>query len=199
MFKEFINQLMIRESSDSVFNPYRDRRIANNLKIYFEYLHNNQDKFVLLIGEAPGYAGCRITGIPFTSGVSINKSRLQVFKELKHKLYISPIESEKTATIVWDYLESATDLPIFWNSFPFHPHAAGDQFSNRAPTKSEIEEGTFYIETLIRIFNPTVISAIGRKGEQALKGIFPDKHIEYIRHPSHGGKSEFLLGIKKVV
>jgi uracil-DNA glycosylase len=199
VFRDFINKLNDRDSSDLVFNPYKDKRVANDLKIYLEYILKNQNNFVLLIGEAPGYAGCKITGIPFTSGDTINNSRLSVFTGIKNKLFLNTIEAEKTATIVWDYLENKKKLPVFWNSFPFHPHDIGDQLSNRAPSNDEIEEGKFYIKKLIEIFNPKTIAAIGRKGEKALNDIFPDKNIEYIRHPSHGGKSEFLAGIDKIL
>ena len=198
-FTDFIKKLTTRESSTSVYNPYKDKRVANNLKIYLEYILKNQDNFVLLIGEAPGYAGCRITGIPFTSGVTINNSRLPVFTTIKNNLFLKTIEAEKTATIVWDYLENKEKIPVFWNSFPFHPHDKGDQLSNRAPTDDEIEEGKYYIEKLIEIFSPKAIAAIGRKGEKALNDIFPDKHIDYIRHPSRGGKSGFLTGINKIL
>jgi len=199
MLTEFIKRLSIRESSNTVFNPYRDSKVANNIKVYFEYILERQDDYVLLIGEAPGYAGCRITGIPFTSGVRITNSCLDIFKSLKDKIYLSTIESEKTATIVWEYLEQKNKLPIFWNSFPFHPHDNKDELSNRPPTNEEIEEGKYFIETLIELFEPKVIAAIGRKGEQTLNDIFPDKHIQYIRHPSRGGKSDFLAGIDKIL
>ncbi len=40
---------------------------------------------VLLIGEAPGYKGCKITGIPFTSGEVVAPKKLKetVRAELK--------------------------------------------------------------------------------------------------------------------
>ena len=199
MFHEFIKRLTTRDSSSTVFNPYSNKKVANNLKLYFEYILKNQDEYVLLIGEAPGYAGCRITGIPFTSGVTITNSSLPIFKAIKKQIFLKTIESEKTATIVWDYLESRGKIPVFWNSFPFHPHDKDDQLSNRAPTSDEIEEGKYFIESLVEKFKPKVIAAIGRKGERALNNIFPDKNIEYIRHPSRGGKSDFLKGIDNIL
>ncbi len=199
MLTEFIKKLSQRNSSNTVFNPYKDPKVANNIKLYFEYIFKNQDENILIVGEAPGYAGCRITGIPFTSGVTITNSHLDIFKSFKDELYLSTIESEKTATIVWEYLEEKNKLPIFWNSFPFHPHENGNEQSNRRPTTTEVNEGKYFIEKLIEIFSPKIIAAIGRKGEQALKNIFPGKNIEYIRHPSHGGKSAFLAGIDDIL
>ncbi len=100
--------------------------------------------------------------------------------------------------MIWEYLEKKGQLPIFWNSFPFHPFNEDKPNSNRAPTNDEIEEGKFYIKELIHIFNPKIIAAIGRKGEKTLKTMNPTKNIEYIRHPSNGGKSEFTEGMNKI-
>ena len=52
-------------------------------------------------------------------------------------------------------------------------------------------EGKYYLEEFINIFKPEVIVSIGRKGEQTLKELFPDKEIKYIGHPSYGGKIIF--------
>ena len=37
-----------------------------NLKLYLEKMKKLNPSF-LLLGEAPGYKGCRLTGIPFSS------------------------------------------------------------------------------------------------------------------------------------
>lgn len=199
MIDELIQKLSARASSSTVFNPYSNQKVANNLKLYFEYMYNNQDDHVVLVGEAPGYAGCRITGIPFTSGVTITHSQLPVFISIKERLFLDEIESEQTATIVWEHLEKRKKTPVFWNSFPFHPHYEKKHLSNRAPTSDEIKEGEYYIKRLIDIFKPHVIAAIGRKGEKALKNIFPDEPVVYIRHPSRGGKNQFLSGIDTIL
>ena len=183
MFTNIINKLRARPSTENVFNPYLNEAVANNLKMYFEYLYSTKQKDVLLIGEAPGYAGCRITGIPFTSGELFKNSELEIFKELKQDIILEKIEGEKTATMVWNYLENKKKLPIFWNSFPFHPFNKNNETSNRAPSNEEIEEGKFYIQELVEIFKPKTIASIGRKGEKVLKNIYPNNKIQYIRHP----------------
>ena len=198
MFTNIINKLKQRPSSENVFNPYQNETVANNLKLYFEYLYSTNQKEVLLIGEAPGYAGCRITGIPFTSGDLFRNSNLEIFKSLNPNIFLDKIEGEKTATIVWEYLKNKEELPIFWNSFPFHPFNVNKPNSNRTPTNEEIIEGKFYIQELIEIFNPKLIASIGRKGEKILKNIYPNEDIEYIRHPSNGGKQDYIKGMNKI-
>ena len=199
MFTSIINKLKLRPSTNTVFNPYRNEAVANNLNLYFEYLYSTNQKDVLLIGEAPGYAGCRITGIPFTSGELFSNSKLEIFKKLNQDISLEKIEGEKTASIVWNYLEKKSNLPVFWNSFPFHPFNTDNEKSNRAPTNEEIKEGKIYIQELVEIFKPKIIASIGRKGEKVLKSIYPDKHIKYIRHPSYGGKTDFIRGMDEIL
>ena len=194
-----IKKLRKRASTKNVFNPYKNRALANNLEKYFEYLYENSHMDVLLIGEAPGYTGCRITGVPFTSATLFQNSELEIFKVFNHERSLEAVANERTAMIVWDYLADKKELPIFWNAFPFHPFKPNNERSNRAPTSKEIEEGSVYIQELVSIFKPTKITAVGRKGEQALKSIYPYDEIIYIRHPSYGGKSEFCRGMDKIL
>ena len=58
-------------SSATVFNPYAgvDELSAmrrHNLSLYLRRMAERQPR-LLLLGEAPGYRGCRVTGVPFTS------------------------------------------------------------------------------------------------------------------------------------
>lgn len=68
---KFVNRLCERSSSEVVFNPYQDDRLAINLEKYLQFMKSEEGNKILLVGEAPGYAGCKMTGIPFTSGRAI--------------------------------------------------------------------------------------------------------------------------------
>lgn len=199
MFNNLLNQLKNRKNTETVYNPYLNQDILNNLEIYLNYLYNNKFHKVFLVGEAPGYKGCRITGIPFTSGDIIKRANLKIFNNFQENLVFEKIEKETTAKIVWEYLNEKEYLPILWNSFPFHPFHINNPNSNRAPSYEEVSEGKYYLEELINIFKPEVIASIGRKGEQTLKELFPDKEIKYIRHPSYGGKDDFLKGMNDIL
>ncbi len=197
--QKYIEVLSVRESSSTVFNFYQSRRVANNLKHYLEVMISHKGKRILLVGEAPGYKGCKITGIPFTSGEVIRTSRHPILEKVRNSIYLSKVESENTATIVWEYLEKKKSAPLFWNSFPFHPHPKGNPDRNRLPNKKEIKEGISYLASLAEIYQPDIVAGIGHSGECSAKQAFPEKRIKYIRHPSFGGKSDFIDGMNKII
>ena len=196
---KFVESLSNRRNSSTVFNPYKNQKIANNLQVYLEFMARQKGDKILLVGEAPGYKGCRITGIPFTSGRLIRAREYRIFEEIESQIYLTDIESENSASLVWKTLADQYHYPLFWNAFPFHPHPKSVQNKNRAPNQQEMKEGAGYLEGLVRLFSPEKIAGIGRKGTQSLEGIFPDKEILYIRHPSYGGKQDFISGMKQLL
>ncbi|WP_297209384.1 MULTISPECIES: uracil-DNA glycosylase [Thermodesulfovibrio] len=200
LLQGLLDSLSRRKSSNTVFNQYQDKNILNNLRLYLEYLIKNNSK-ILLIGEAPGYRGCRLTGIPLTSGkVIINFQRkIKIFKEIGNEIKLHQIVSENTATIFWNFLASYNKpVPILWNAFPFHPHKKEMPESNRKPNRSEIEEGKEYLKIIYDLFKPEKLCSLGCVGERVLNELFPYKNIIYIRHPSYGGKEKFINGILKL-
>ncbi len=197
--EEFIAELTKQKNTSTVTNPYLNQDIADNLRLYLNAMNKMEGKRVLLVGEAPGYKGCKITGIPFTSGKAFERFDHPLLKEIGSRLKLSKIESENTATIVWEYLSRKKDTPLFWNSFPFHPHPNGNENKNRAPTSGEVEIGINYLKKLRLIYKPEVVAGIGEKGVKCAKKAFPNETIVYIRHPSFGGKSEFIDGMDKII
>jgi len=81
------------------------------------YLESRADAPLLLVGEAPGYRGARISGIPFTSERQLTGSG----------------PAEATATIVHRVLAELglAGQVLLWNVVPTHP---GSATSNRPPT-----------------------------------------------------------------
>ncbi len=196
MLNRLLTQLSLRKSSETVFNQYQNNCILNNLKAYVAYLQK-QNADILLIGEAPGYRGCRLTGIPFTSGEVIKTSKHTIFQEIGSEIMLPQIVAENTATILWQFLGISTSVPILWNAFPFHPHQSGKPESNRKPDVSEIKEGEAYLRIIYDLFKPSQLCSLGRVGESILREVFPKSTITYIRHPSHGGKKDFIKGMNK--
>ena len=108
-------------------------------------------------------------------------------------------KAENTAAIVWRYLSTRKTTPLFWNSFPFHPHPENSREKNRAPTSVEIDEGVVYLAALHRLYQPRVVAGIGKAGLKCAQRAFPDADIRYIRHPSYGGKREFSEGMDEIM
>jgi uracil-DNA glycosylase len=132
------------------------------------YLDARHDAPLLLVGEAPGYRGTRVSGIPFTSERQLTGAG----------------PAEATATIVHRVLAELclTDGVLLWNVVPTHP---GTPTSNRPPTRGEIAAGRPFAEELARGRH---VLTVGRVAHAALGGT-------YVRHPSRGGASEFTRGL----
>jgi uracil-DNA glycosylase len=199
LLEELLESLAKYPPSDTVANPYLEEYAVDNLRHYFDYMLNQKGKRILLVGEAPGHRGCRVTGIPFTSGRAFQKISHPLLIALKDKIQLPYIETESTSTIVWNYLSEIQTIPFFWNSFPFHPHEKNIMRGNRAPDDAELKFGVETLKAVHSIYNPDFVAGIGQKGVAALKQIFPDQTISYIRHPSFGGKSQFIMGMNNII
>lgn len=197
--ENFLAKLEKRVNKNCSNNPYKDPRVLNNLRLYLNSLKQNYYNGVMLVAEAPGYSGCNITGIPFTTVKILKEKPHKIFEELENDLYQGELFSDISGAIIWDYLKDKNTLPLFWNAFPFHPYKKYKKLSNRKPSSKEVQEGISYIDDLIEIFSPHTIASLGRYGQLSLQKIYPDKRIDYIRHPSYGGKNEFVKGMDKFV
>jgi len=155
------------------FNQYREGRRAVLLRRRLRaYLQARAGASVLLVGEAAGYRGARVSGIPFTSERQLTG--------------YGPAEA--TATIMHGVLAELglEERVLLWNVVPTHP---GTESSNRPPTRVEIAAGARFVEQLAA--GRSVI-AIGRVARRALG-------TSYVRHPSHGGAADFRAGLVELL
>lgn len=182
-------------ASPSVGNAYSSPHLLKNLDAYLAALIRYPYSGDLLIGEAPGYAGCALTGIPFTSEHLIASSIHPFLTALRPQLNHTGTQTESSATMVWNRLACGTRLPALWNAFPFHPHPPGNPAGNRKPTTTEAKFGATVLDYIIRILMPARVFAIGRVAEAAISTHFPHITAPYIRHPSNGGHSKFVSGM----
>ncbi len=199
----FVARLAHTEVGPGVNNFYGYADSANevrrrNLRLYLAQMAALRP-FLMLIGEAPGYRGCRLTGVPFTSPAIIREgiSRWGLFGEQAG--FVVPNQGpqrEATATMMWDVLGNGRILPLLWNVFPFHPHKPQKPTSNRAPTRSEIKIGEPLLRELLARFGPKQIVAVGNQAHKALSD-WDISHV-CVRHPSHGGKKAFAAGVEQI-
>ncbi|MCA9912237.1 MAG: uracil-DNA glycosylase [Anaerolineae bacterium] len=201
-----VAELQALPSSDDVTNPYgledESRQRAENLRRYLlaMYEQSQQQTVPLLLMEAPGYRGCRLTGLPVTSRVIVRDGvpELRFFGagsgyHLPEDAGFEDIQGEQSATIVWRTLAELGVLPLIWNSFPLHPHKAGQPRSNRRPRKAELAQGRDFLRRILEIYQPSPIVAVGRVAESMLQDL---KQAHYpVRHPAQGGKNDFVAGL----
>lgn len=198
----FVNYLasieVDKHSCENIYSTddYDAQLRRENLNVYLNQMIDLAPR-LLLIGEAPGYAGCRLTGVPFTSEKIISTNpffKTQGYKTINDK---NKLCAEQSATIVWNELNRHRIKPLIWNIFPFHPYKPGDVLTNRAPNAKEVELGFHILQELQQLFQIEKIGAVGRKAAQMLeKNNIP---CQYIRHPANGGKREFVKGLKEFI
>ena len=156
----------------ATFNFYRDGDgAAARCERLAAYLGGREDAPLLLVGEAAGYRGARVSGIPFTSERQLTGCG----------------PAEATATIVRRTLAELglEEETLCWNVVPTHPHLPRRHDTNRRPTRAEVEASRPFLRELVR--GRTVL-AVGRLAELVTGA-------PYLRHPSHGGAAEFRAGL----
>jgi uracil-DNA glycosylase len=181
-------------------NPYSRQVAANacrrhNLRRYLASLAQQKPHY-LLVGEAPGYRGCRISGIPFVSPQLLRAGWLPDSRGYRLPSEWQHIKGEASASIVWQVIGQQAPLPLLWNVFPFHPHQPEKPQSNRTPTKAEIELGEPFLRQLWQMYERPLLVAVGRQAAEALVRWQMPHH--QVRHPAHGGKTQFTAGVATI-
>lgn len=155
---------------------------------------------LLLVGEAPGYRGCRVSGVPFTSEGLIDDGAIPRLTSMKRFSKRHTPWREASATHVWRALRKhgLEKAAILWNSVPWHPHPFGLPEKNRSPSSEEQIVGHKFLQLLLDALPGSIqIVAIGRVSQRALTQVGVDCH--HVWHPAaHGGAKRFQEGIDDV-
>lgn len=180
-----------------------DRRWSNLVQ-YLRFMQVERPD-TLLIGEAPGYRGTSISGVPFLSEGMIkhrrlNNLRLPFDEYSQSSMFDQSSGFEATSTVMWDVLDtySSLKLPLLWAVFPNHPYNIGDIKSNRKPTKSEISAYYHVTDILLQMYKIKYIVAIGNVAYDTLTGN-TDYRVMKLRHPARGGAKKFKEGFIEFV
>ncbi len=190
-----------------LFNPWGDRcphdaegngpearlaRLARHLDCAPEFI---------LAGEAPGYQGCRYSGIAFTSERLLGEGAIPRIPALSGRLSTRHLPfSEPSATIVWKtlYRLGIAERTILWNALQLHPHRPDDLWSNRTPLPEEMRLGEPALRMLVAAYPHAKIVAVGKKAE----GLLAEMGVKVtgaVRHPANGGATEFARGLKELI
>jgi hypothetical protein len=116
-----------------------------------------------------------VSGLPFTSERQLSGSG----------------PAEATATIVHRVLAElgVEDEVLLWNVVPTHPHEPFRPYTNRRPTRGEVESSARFLEG---VACGRRVIAVGRLAERVTGA-------PYVRHPSHGGAAAFRDGLARLL
>ena len=152
---------------------------------------------LILVGEAPGYQGCHVSGIPFTSERLILAGSIPRVPGDGSRLSSRHIPwSEPSATTVWGtlYELGIAERTVLWNAYPWHPYKPGNLQSNRTPTPAERTRGVPVLQALLDAFPRARVFAVGRTAEASMRDA--GRPAEALRHPSMGGAAAFRSQLK---
>jgi uracil-DNA glycosylase len=151
-------------STPTLCNFYRDdvEGAERRRQALSTYLLEHWDANVLMLGEAPGYRGARLSGVPFSAP--------------RHIWGVGT--SEASATIVRRELEAhgLMDDVLLWNIVPFHPHKLGEPASNDTP---QPEDAVAHVGLARRLAAGRLVVTVG----DVARSHFPEAFY-HVRHPS---------------
>jgi len=200
-------ELLVQPAGPGVFNPWRDHDPGTDAladaaaaRLLRLRAHLDAKPVWLLLGEAAGYQGAHVSGIPFTSERLLLAGEIPRVDVGGRRLSTRPRPwSEPSATTVWDTLHrlGRQDSTLLWNAYPWHPHRPGEPQSNRTPTPAERRAGLPVLEALLEAFPDVRCFAVGRNAEASLAEV--GCQATPLRHPSMGGATQFRLGLRQAL
>lgn len=179
-----------------------DRR-WNNLVNYLEFMKSEQPD-ILMIGEAPGYRGTSVSGVPFLSEQMILHRQHDNLKLPLNNYVQAKADGtsgyEATSTAMWLTLDQhpTRKLPLLWATLPNHPHSTDIKLSNRKPSKREIAPYLRIIDMLVAEYAIKRVVAIGNVAHDTLINCKYNDIIK-IRHPARGGARKFADGYTHLI
>jgi uracil-DNA glycosylase len=200
-------RLLTDYRAPQVFNPWTEHDADTDLdpdaalaRLRRLHSHLGARPRVILLGEASGYQGCHVSGIPFTSERLLIAGAIPRVTLSIPRLSSRPLPwSEPSATTVWSTLHELgiAAETVLWNAFPWHPHQSGNKQSNRTPKPQERMLGLPVLEALLAAFPGVELAAVGRHAQQSMADC--GRKAYALRHPSMGGASAFRAGLKRFV
>lgn len=149
---------------------------------------------LIMVGEAPGWRGMSVTGIPFMSVRELDERPGLLTRAAGGDGFAVPARPvarwEASSAVVSKVLRTWRGaLPIAWPVYPHHPFRGLDPATNRTPRSTEVKAGLPVVTELITVLGITDVVAFGRKAEGALARV--GVRATAVRHPAQGGAAIF--------
>lgn len=189
-------------STDRLFNPYFEADDPLGVPGAFALRRTNLAAYlnsfpdvppVLAVAEAPGYRGCRFSGVPLTSERQLVEG---AFGGGFATSLAGPY-GEQSATLAHRIHAAHPGRVLFWNAVPLHPHRAHQPLTNRTPTFAEVARWLPLLEGVVAALQPASLVAVGRIAERALTTC--GRPSTYVRHPAQGGARAFAEGLRALL
>lgn len=193
-FFDLLAELQAHTPDDAEFlydarTPDGALRLANLRR----YLELSAGATTLLVGEAPGWRGATVTGVPFMSVRELTARPGLLTGDPEGDGFTTPdhpvVRWELSASIVQKACRSWGVQPLHWPIYPNHPFSAPDRATNRAPRVPEVRAGAPLAVELVRWMSIRRVVAVGRKAEHALAAF--GVPATAVRHPAQGGAALF--------
>lgn len=204
---EFIKELAITSTGNILFNPYNelnknfDDKTApgtrqQNLRLYLN-THDEIKTNKLWVYLSPTYTDLKRSGVPLTNtsvfkkveGIIGTDKHFESTSRTKAAHNIAPL-----STNLWNVADELDINPIIWPLIPFYPHKKDNPKSKRKPNNEEILKYRYFLDTIIEIYNPKTILAIGKDTKEALDLLKIKSH--YVEHPK-SSKERFKRGVSR--
>ena len=193
-------------SLPNVFNPYADRCNLFDLPTAASVRRKNLISYltaiersgtdIIWMGRDLGYRGGRRTGLALTDESHLN-DMVECYPGASiNRATTGPIVAERTATEIWAAIRAVPVPPLLWNVFPFHPHEADQQLTNRKFTSRELAVVDELNRALIKWLGIRTIVSIGQDAAKYASDV--GVSVKCIRHPSYGGVRDFREGVERV-
>lgn len=193
-FWELLRAIPVPDDAEFLYGPGPEGRLReHNLRRYHQLMADVGPR-VMLVGEAPGYRGHAVSGVPFTSMRELAARPGLISGDPEGDGFRVPQRPaagwEASSGIVWRALAAwRGPLPLIWGVCPNHPHLPGRPATNRAPRAAEVVAGTPIALALAEVFGIEEFVAVGRKAEGAL--VRAGVEATAVRHPAQGGARAF--------
>ena len=195
---EFMTELDAVPVTDQAFNPWGGFSLDDALpgpsavEARRDRLRRHlsaPDVKLVIVGEAPGYQGARISGMAFTSEALLMDGAIPRIDPTGRLTTRVKPWSEPSARIIWEllYRNHIADVTVMWNAYPFWPMAPAENgYGNRTPMRAEVLSGQRLLTCLKTWFPTAIFAALGNKATESM-GSLGIEHV-HCRHPAYGGK-----------